>query len=108
MPVILDPAGAAYAAIGAGNLRPYMQGADNAGYASLANLSPLALAARAAAHAPLDYPDSVAGLLDSLRAAGADEQAAALAARAAAHAPLDNPAGLARLIDSLRAAGAHE
>ena len=35
---------------------------------------------------------SVASLLDSLRQAGADEQAAALADRAAAaHAPLDDP-----------------
>jgi hypothetical protein len=46
-------------------------------------------------------------LLDSLRAAGADEQAAALADRAA-HAALDHPADVARLLDSLRAAGAHE
>ena len=34
-----------------------------------------------AAHAPLDDPDGVARLLDSLREAGADEQAAALLAR---------------------------
>ena len=37
--------------------------------------------ARAAAHAPLDDPDGVASLLDSLREAGAHEQAAALADR---------------------------
>ena len=37
--------------------------------------------ARAAAHAPLDNPYGVAGLLDSLREAGAHEQAAALLAR---------------------------
>ena len=36
-------------------------------------------------------PGAVAMLLDSLRQAGAHEQAAALAGRAAAHAPLDNP-----------------
>ena len=64
--------------------------------------------ARAAAHAPLDDPGGVAGLLDSLREAGADEQAAALAARAAAHAALDDPDAVASLLDSLREAGAHE
>ena len=67
-----------------------------------------ALAARAAAHAPLDDPDGVARLLDSLREAGAHEQAAALLARAAAHAALDDPARVARLLDSLREAGADE
>ena len=50
----------------------------------------------------------MASLLDSLREAGADEQAAALADRAAAHAPLDDPGGVALLLDSLREAGAHE
>ena len=50
----------------------------------------------------------VARLLDSLREAGAHEQAAALAGRAAAHAPLDDPDGVALLLDSLREAGAHE
>ena len=40
-----------------------------------------ALAARAAAHAPLDNPRGVASLLGRLREAGAHEQAAALAAR---------------------------
>ena len=53
-------------------------------------------------------PGAVARLLDSLREAGADEQAAALAGRAAAHAPLDDPDAVARLLDSLREAGAHE
>ena len=61
-----------------------------------------------AAHAPLDNPAGVARLLDSLREAGAHEQAAALAGRAAAHAPLDDPDGVASLLDSLREAGAHE
>ena len=50
----------------------------------------------------------MARLLDSLREAGTDEQAAALAGRAAADAPLDNPAAVARLLGSLREAGAHE
>ena len=68
-----------------------------------------ALAARAAAHAPLDNPDRVADLLDSLREAGADEQAAALLARdPAAHVALDDLYGVAKLLDSLRRAGAHE
>ena len=62
----------------------------------------------AAAHAPLDNPGGVAGLLGRLREAGADEQAAALADRAAAHAALDNPGGVAFLLDRLREAGAHE
>ena len=39
------------------------------------------LAGRAAAHAALDDPGAVARLLDRLREAGADEQAAALLAR---------------------------
>ena len=63
----------------------------------------------AAAHAPLDNPGAVAGLLDSLRQEGADEQAAALLARdPAAHAALDNPAAMANLLDSLRQEGADE
>ena len=50
----------------------------------------------AAAHAALDDPGAVAGLLDSLREAGAHEQAAALLARdPAAHAALDDPGGVA-------------
>ena len=67
-----------------------------------------ALADRAAAHVSLDDPVAVAGLLDSLRAAGAQEQAAALAARAAAHTPLDDPDAVAELLGSLREAGAQE
>jgi hypothetical protein len=47
-------------------------------------------------------------LLDSLRKAGAREQAAALAERAATHAPLDDPYSVAMLLDSLRKAGAGE
>ena len=35
--IVLDPAGALYAAIGAGNLRPYVQGQDDVGHAALAN-----------------------------------------------------------------------
>ena len=61
----------------------------------------------AATHAPLDRPVTVARLLDSLREAGAEEQAAALLARdPAAHAPLNDPGGVAWLLDSLRGAGA--
>jgi uncharacterized protein YidB (DUF937 family) len=64
---------------------------------------------RAAAHAPLDNPAAVAILLDSLREAGAGEQAAALLGRdPAAHAPLDDPDAVARLLDSLLEAGADE
>ena len=63
----------------------------------------------AAAHAALDDPDGVASLLDRLREAGADDQAAALLARdPAAHAALDHPDAVARLLDSLRAAGADD
>ena len=50
----------------------------------------------------------MAGLLDSLREAGAQTQAAALAERAAAQAPLDNPVAVAGLLASLREAGARE
>ncbi len=35
--IVLDPASALYAAIGAGNLRPYVQGQDDVGHAALAN-----------------------------------------------------------------------
>ena len=62
----------------------------------------------AAVHAALDDPDGVGRLLDSLREAGADEQAAALASRAAAHVAVDAPYGVAFLLSSLRKAGAHE
>ena len=47
-------------------------------------------------------------LLDGLREAGADEQAAALADRAAAHAALDNPNAVASLLGWLLEAGADE
>ena len=50
----------------------------------------------------------MAFLLDRLREAGADDQAAALASRAAAHAALDHPRAVARLLRSLREAGARE
>ncbi len=50
----------------------------------------------------------MAWLLDRLREAGADEQAAALADRAAAHVALDDPADVAWLLDRLREAGAQE
>ena len=35
--IVLDPTGALYAAIGAGNLRAYVQGQDDVGHAALAN-----------------------------------------------------------------------
>ena len=35
--IVLDPAGALFAAIGAGNLRAYVQGQDDVGHAALAN-----------------------------------------------------------------------
>ncbi len=35
--IILDPAGALYAAIGAGNLRAYVQGQDDVSHAALSN-----------------------------------------------------------------------
>jgi hypothetical protein len=37
--IILDPAGALYAAIGAGNLRAWVQGTDDVGHGALANLA---------------------------------------------------------------------
>ena len=46
-------------------------------------------------HVALNDPWGMARLLDSLREAGAHDQAAALASRAAAHAHLDNPAAVA-------------
>ena len=42
----------------------------------------------------------MASLLDSLREAGAQEQATALAERAAAHVSLDNPGAVAGLLDA--------
>ncbi len=35
--LVLDPAGSLYTAIGAGNLRAYVQGADDVGHAALSN-----------------------------------------------------------------------
>ncbi len=35
--IVLDPAGPLYAAIGAGNLRAYVQGQDDVGHGGLAN-----------------------------------------------------------------------
>ena len=66
------------------------------------------MADRAAAHSPLDDPYGVTFLLNSIREAGAHQQAAALADRAAAHVPLDDPAAVASLLDSLRESGAHQ
>jgi hypothetical protein len=37
MPLLLDPAGLLYAAIGAGNLRAWTDGTDNVGHASISN-----------------------------------------------------------------------
>ncbi|WP_182877896.1 hypothetical protein [Microbispora sp. H10670] len=71
----------------------------------------IALAERAAAHAPLD-PLGVGVLLDSLHKAGAHDQLATLLARdPAAHVQLDTHYGalsLRRLLRSLRRAGAHD
>jgi hypothetical protein len=53
-----------------------------------------------------DNPEDVARFLDSLRRAGAHEQAAALADRAAADAALDDPGAGACLLASLQEAGA--
>ena len=67
------------------------------------------LAGQTIAHAALDNPGMVAGLLGSLRKAGAGEQVAALLARdPAAHAALNDPGGLAHLLNSLRDVGAEE
>jgi len=63
----------------------------------------------AAAHVALDDPYGVAGLLDRLREAGAQDQAAALLARdPAAHVSLEDSAGVARLLGRLREAGAQD
>jgi hypothetical protein len=64
------------------------------------------LARDPAARVSLDDPAAVAGLLDSLRREGANEQAAALDARYDAHAPLDDPSAMAALLDRLQEAGA--
>ena len=66
-----------------------------------------ALADRAAAHAPLDNPRDVAGLLGTLW--DSPEQVAALLRRdPAAHVAVDDPGGVARLLDQLLAHGAPE
>jgi hypothetical protein len=63
----------------------------------------------AAAHAPLDDPRAVAGLVNTLRRAGAHEQTTALLARdPAAHVTLDDPRAVAGLLDILREAGADD
>jgi hypothetical protein len=62
----------------------------------------------AAAHAALDEAPAVVWLLDSLREAGAHEQAAILAARAAEQVTLDDAYAVARLLDGLRLAGTRD
>jgi uncharacterized protein YidB (DUF937 family) len=63
----------------------------------------------AAAHADLDDPIAVAGLLNALRNAGAEEQAGTLAARdPGAHAGLDDLRAVSALWAALRDAGALE
>jgi hypothetical protein len=63
----------------------------------------------AAAHAALDNPADVAGLLAALREARAEEQTAALLARdPGAHASLDDPGAVTKLLAALREAGAKE
>jgi len=56
----------------------------------------------------LDDPGAVAILLDGLREAGAQEQAAAVAERAAARVSLEDPGAVAFLLDGLRRAGAEQ
>jgi uncharacterized protein YidB (DUF937 family)/transcriptional regulator with XRE-family HTH domain len=59
------------------------------------------------AHARLDGPGGVAGLLDALDQADAGEQVTALLARnPAAHVSLRDPGGVAHLLQALRTAGA--
>ena len=60
------------------------------------------------AHVARDRQGALADLLDKLRQAGNEEDAAALADRAAAHAPVDHPAAVAVLLKDLRKAGAHQ
>jgi hypothetical protein len=62
----------------------------------------------AAAHLSLDDADDVAWLLDALREAGAEKQAAELGGRAAAQISIDDPYAVARSLDGLREAGADE
>jgi hypothetical protein len=61
-----------------------------------------------ASHAAFDDPVDVADLLDSLRAAGAEQQAAILADRAAADASLDDVEVVDELLGALRRAGAEQ
>jgi hypothetical protein len=62
-----------------------------------------------ASRIPLNnHPLAVAGLLDALRGAGAEEQVTALTDRAAAYVSLDNPVTVGSLLDKLRAMGAAE
>jgi hypothetical protein len=71
-----------------------------------------ALATRAADHARLDGPQSVAALLWKLRqagaGAGAGDAVTALAVRAAGHVSLDDPRGVVVLLRELRDAGASD
>ena len=66
------------------------------------------LARDPASRVSLDYMRAVAGMLDSLREAGAHDQFTALAARAIAGVSLDDPKSVGQLLDSLREAGAQE
>ena len=92
-------------AAGSGNLRAVLYLSDPPHYLR-ADVRPMRWAV---AHAPLDDPATVAGLLDSLRAAGADEPVTALLHRdPAVHVGLDEPAAVARLLDSLAAAGVED
>jgi sirohydrochlorin ferrochelatase len=62
--------------------------------------------AELAAHVPLDHPDVIARLLETLKAAGAKQQAAELAARAATGVLLDATPRVSRLLKALREMGA--
>ncbi|GGR56636.1 hypothetical protein GCM10015536_72010 [Streptomyces griseomycini] len=57
---------------------------------------------------PLNDPDAVTNLLDSLRKAGADEQVAVLLDRAVARMFLGDPYPVKSLLDRLREVGADE
>ncbi|MEU8308975.1 hypothetical protein AB0C84_35975 [Actinomadura sp. NPDC048955] len=66
-------------------------------------------AAHAVAHAPLEDPVAVAGLLEVLREAGANEQVEALVARdPAAHAGPNEPVAFVRLLEMLLEVGAQK
>lgn len=66
------------------------------------------LARNPAAHVAIGDPGHVADLLDSLRYAGAEQDAIALAERAAVHVSLDDPYSAASLLDSLQETGRRE